>query len=83
MEKRDFAFGKLNFIITGVAVFLIILGFILMTGPGSSIEKGYNPDIFSVRRIYVAPVVCFIGFLMMIVAIAAPQKLNQKKEDNN
>ena len=79
-EKKSFAFGKLNFIICAVAVLIIIIGFLLMTGKGSSIEGGFNPDIFSVRRIDVAPVTCFFGFILMIVGILAPQNWNKKEE---
>ena len=35
----------------------------------SSTEQAFNPDIFSFRRIKVAPVVCFVGFISMIYAI--------------
>lgn len=77
MDKKEFAFGKMNYIICAVSVFLIVLGFILMTGPSSSIEGGFEPDIFSTRRIVVAPMVCFAGFLLMIVGILFPRK---KKE---
>ena len=47
---------------------IIIAGFILMAGSGSS-ETAFNPDIFSARRIKLAPVVCFVGFLFMIYGI--------------
>jgi hypothetical protein len=82
MERKDFAFGKLNFIICGVAVLIVILGFILMTGKGSTIESGFEPDIFSTRRIVVAPVTCFIGFLIMIGGILAPHSWTKNKEEN-
>ena len=52
MAKRDFAFGKENFILIAVAVACIVLGFILMSGGGSG-DNTFNPDIFSARRIVV------------------------------
>lgn len=73
MEKINFAFGRKNYIICVVAIVLIILGFVLMTGPSSSIEHGFEPDIFSTRRITVAPMVSFFGFLLMIVGILYPR----------
>ncbi|MBP1616996.1 MAG: putative rane protein [Bacteroidetes bacterium] len=82
MDKKIFAFGKLNFIICGIAVFIIIVGFILMAGKGSSIEGGFEPDIFSTRRIVVAPVTCFIGFVIMIGGILAPESWSKKKEES-
>ncbi len=70
---RDFAFDKMNFIFLAVGMLLVILGFVLMSG-GSSSQEAFNPDIFSVRRIKVAPVVCFIGFVSMIYAIMRKPK---------
>lgn len=47
---------------------LIVLGYILMSGPGST-ESSFNPDIFSTRRIVIAPVLCLAGYLLIIVGI--------------
>lgn len=56
-----------------VGMVIVIIGFLLMSGGGST-ETSYNPDIFSVRRIKVAPVVCFIGFVSMIYAVVRRPK---------
>lgn len=80
MEKRNFAFSRVNFILLAVSMVIVILGFILMSGPGST-ETEFNSDIFSDRRIKVAPVVCLIGFLMMIVAVVYRPK-NKELENN-
>lgn len=58
---------KINFILMGISLVLIILGFALMLGPASGAE--YNPDIFSFRRITVGPMVSLFGFIAMIAAI--------------
>ncbi len=68
MDKKNFAFDKTNFILLGIGMVVIIIGFLLMTGPGSN-ETMFQPDIFSARRIKVAPVVCFLGFIFMIYGI--------------
>lgn len=68
MDKKNFAFDKTNFILLGIGMVVIIIGFLLMTGPGSN-ETMFQPDIFSVRRIKIAPVVCFLGFIFMIYGI--------------
>lgn len=68
MDKRNYAFDKTNFILLAVGMLVVILCFILMSGAGSD-ESVFNNDIFSVRRIKVAPVVCFIGFISIIYAI--------------
>jgi len=73
VDKRDFAFDKVNYILLAVGMAVVVIGFLLMSGSGSS-ETVYNPDIFSVRRIKVAPVVCLIGFVSMIYAIVRRPK---------
>ncbi|MBD8348714.1 MULTISPECIES: DUF3098 domain-containing protein [unclassified Dysgonomonas] len=74
MEKKDFALGKLNYIICAASFALIIIGFLLMTGSSTSIEEGFQPDIFSTRRIVIGPMFSFFGFLLMIVGILYPTK---------
>lgn len=68
MSKEKFAFDKTNFILLAVAMAVVIIGFILMTGQVST-PTHFEPDIFSARRIKVAPVVCLVGFLLMIYAV--------------
>ena len=73
-DKQKFAFDKTNFILLAIGMAVVIIGFILMTGP-SSTETVFEPDIFSVRRIKVAPVVCFLGFIFMICAVLRKPKI--------
>jgi hypothetical protein len=80
MDKSKFAFSKWNYILLGIGVAAIILGFLLMTGP-SSTETHFEPDIFSFRRIKLAPAVCFFGFIFVIYAIMHKPKDNKKQED--
>ena len=68
MDKKNFAFGKTNFILLAVSMVVVIIGFVLMSGGGSN-ETTYDPSIFDARHIKVAPLVCFIGFVSMIYAI--------------
>lgn len=76
MDRQKFAFDKMNFILLGIGMLIIITGFILMTGP-SSTETAFQPDIFSARRIKVAPAVCFLGFIFMIYAILRKPKTQE------
>lgn len=77
-DKKNYAFGKMNFILMAVSMLIVIIGFILMSG-ASSDETAFNEDIFSPMRIKVAPVVCFIGFVSMIYAIVHKTKDNKEK----
>ena len=79
MDKRNYAFGKTNFILLAVGMLIVVVGFCLMSGGGSD-ETVFDASIFDVRRIKVAPVVCLVGFLSMIYAIVHKPKDNG---DNN
>lgn len=74
MSKRDFAFGKENFILIAVAIVLIVIGFTLMSGGVSADGVSFNPEIFSTRRIVIAPIITVAGFLVMIFAIVFKSK---------
>ena len=71
--KRDFAFGKINFILLAVGMAVVILGFILMSGSGTT-DTVYNADIFSARRIVIAPIMCLAGFCSIVYAIVRKPK---------
>ena len=73
MDKKNFAFDKKNFILLAVGMVIVIIGFLLMTGPGST-DSVYEPDIFSARRTKVAPLVCLFGFVSMIYAVVRKPK---------
>lgn len=68
MDRRNFAFDRVNFILLAAGMVVVIIGFLLMSGPGST-ETVFNPDVFSARRIKVAPLVSLVGFLFMVYAI--------------
>ncbi len=74
MSQKSIALGKTNLVICGIAILLIIIGFLLMTGPATTFESGFEPDIFSARRIKLAPVVCLAGFVLMVVGILFPTR---------
>ena len=73
MDKQKFAFNKTNFILLAIGMAIIILGFLLMTGPGST-EGYFEPDIYNSRRIKLAPAVCLFGFVFMIYGILKKTK---------
>lgn len=78
IDRKHLAFDKMNFILLGIGMIVVIAGFLLMSGSGSA-EGTFDPDIFSARRIKVAPVVCFLGFIFMIYAVIRKPK---DKEEN-
>ena len=78
-DKKNFAFDKMNYILLAAGMAVVIIGFLLMTGPASSATT-YEPDIFSARRIKVAPVVCLLGFVSMVFAVVRKPKEEGEKE---
>ena len=80
MDKKNLAFDKVNFILLAIGMAVVILGFILMSGSGST-EQAFNPEVFSTMRIKVAQVVCFVGFLSIIFAIIRKPKDINTEED--
>ena len=73
MDNKNFAFDKVNYILLAVSMAVVVIGFLLMIGPNSS-DTAFEPDIFSARRIKVAPVVCLLGFVSMIYAVVRKPK---------
>ena len=76
-KKQQFAFSAINFYLLAVAIVTVLIGFVLMSGKGST-DTQFNPTIFDNTRTVVAPIICFLGYLFMIVAILyRPQAKNE------
>ena len=69
LTKGEFIFGKKNYKFMLIGLGIIALGFILMSGGGSDDPNVYSADIFSFRRIRLAPTLVLIGFGIQIYAI--------------
>lgn len=76
--NKDLAFGTLNYILLGVGIAIIVIGFIMMSGDGTT-EQMFNADIFSDMRIKVAPITCLLGFIVIIAAILVKPKVKVKE----
>ncbi|MDR1737667.1 MAG: DUF3098 domain-containing protein [Candidatus Symbiothrix sp.] len=74
MDKKQFAFGKENFILIAIAVVVIVIGFLLLAGGKTTEETGFDPSIFNTRRLLVAPMVILAGFVFVIYAILKKSK---------
>ena len=59
--KAEFIFQKKNYMWMFIGLGFMALGFILMTGGGSDDPNVFNPDIYSFRRIRLAPTLVLIG----------------------
>ncbi len=73
--KVEFALGKENYKYLIIGFAIIIIGFLLMMGGGSKDPNVFNADeLFSFRRIVLAPVVVLFGFMFEIWAIMKKPK---------
>ncbi|MGL4292593.1 MAG: DUF3098 domain-containing protein [Bacteroidales bacterium] len=79
MEKKNFALGKRNFIVMGIAFALVLIGFAMMTGSSSTMET-FDPSIFSFRRVVAGPNLCFFGYILMIAGILIKDKKKDTEE---
>jgi NADH:ubiquinone oxidoreductase subunit K len=78
-EKREagptaFSFGRDNYMFILIGIGVLVLGYLLMVGGGSDDPNKYNPEIFSTRRITVAPVTLLIGFGIVLYGIMKKPK---------
>jgi hypothetical protein len=73
-QKPDFLFDKVNYKTLLIGIAVIAVGFILMNGGGSDDPKVFNEDVFSFRRIRLAPSVVLIGFGITIYSIFKKSK---------
>lgn len=78
---NNFAFTKINYILLAIGMAIVIVGLILMAGEGSY-EGVFNADIFSARRIKVAPLVSLAGFVFIMVAIMYKSKAERSNNEN-
>jgi hypothetical protein len=73
-EDKGFALGKENLKLLIIGFLIIIAGFLLMIGGKSNDPNVFNMEIFSFRRITLAPLVVVFGFLFEIYAIMKKPK---------
>lgn len=69
MAKKKLLFGKRNYKFMLIGILFITVGFILMSGGGSDDPNIFNEEIYSFRRIRLAPMLIIIGFIIEVYAI--------------
>lgn len=73
-QSRDFAFGRMNYILLLCSVGLLLIGFILMVGGGSTDPNVFSYDLFSTQRLTLSPVLIIAGFVVGLFAIMKKPK---------
>jgi len=77
IKETGFALGKENYKLMAIGFAIIVVGFILLSGGGSDDPNVFSEDIFSFRRLTIAPIVLLAGFIFEIYAI-----MKKPKDDN-
>ena len=68
-KKNKLLFGKRNYRFMIIGLFFIAMGFILMSGGGSDDPNIFNEEIYSFRKIRLAPILVVTGFIIEVYAI--------------
>jgi uncharacterized membrane protein len=81
--NKDFALSGKNLLWIGIGFLIVVIGFVLMMGAPST-EEAYNPDIFSTRRIVIAPTLAFIGCVVVMfgILVRKPSQANSEKDNS-
>jgi membrane-bound ClpP family serine protease len=78
-DDAEFAVAKENFKYIAAGVCILIIGFLLMTGGKPDSPEVFNPEVFSFRRITLAPIIVVGGFMFIIWAIMGNHKKTDEK----
>ncbi len=76
-EKSNFALGRENYKLLAIGFAIIVAGFLLMLGGKAENPNEFSEEIFSFRRITLAPIVVLAGFIFEIWAIMKKPKDNE------
>ena len=83
MENQNnnvgFAFQKINYILMGAGLLILAIGYILLSGGGSDDPNTFNYAMFDKQRLFVAPILIVLGFVVEIVAIMYKGKEKSEK----
>jgi membrane-bound ClpP family serine protease len=77
IKETGFALGKENYKLMAIGFAIIVIGFILLSGGGSDDPNVFSEELFSFRRLTIAPIFLFVGFIFEIYAI-----MKKPKDDN-
>ncbi len=74
MNGKDYLFNKRRYIILFLSIFIIAIGFIIMSGGDTSDPNIFNDEIYNFRRIRLAPLIVLSGFILCIFSILYENK---------
>ena len=73
-SQNELLFDRRKYMLMIAGLVIIALGFILMIGGGTEDPNQFSYDIFSFRRITLAPILVMGGFALQIYVILSKKK---------
>ena len=74
MAEKDYLFNKRRYRFLILSIFIIGIGFLLMSGGESTDPDIFNNEIYNFRRIRIAPLMVVLGFVLCIFSILYKDK---------
>ena len=74
MAEKEYLFNKRRYRFLIISIFIIGLGFVLMSGGESTNPDIFNNEIYNFRRIRLAPLMVVSGFILCIFSILYTDK---------
>tara|TARA_B100001027_G_scaffold214934_1_gene187960 strand:- start:1092 stop:1322 length:231 start_codon:yes stop_codon:yes gene_type:complete len=68
-HKKKILFERKNYIILIFSIFIISLGYFIMSGGGSQNPLIFNNEIYNFKRIRLAPLLVILGFALALFSI--------------
>lgn len=81
-SQHTFLFSKTNYALIALGVVVILMGFYIMSGGNNEDLTKFNDEIFSQRRIFWAPLIVILGFVIEVIAIFYSPKRKNRDKDN-
>lgn len=81
-RESQLVFTKENYKLLIIGAVIIVIGFLLMVGGKAESPEEFNPEIFSFRRITLAPIVVLLGFAFEIYAIMKKPKETKEEQSS-
>ena len=81
-RENQLVFTRENYKLLIIGAVIIVIGFLLMVGGKAESPDQFNPEIFSFRRITLAPIIVLLGFAFEIYAIMKKPKENEEEQSS-